>query len=150
MARVIAVACVSIFRWRRRLRRLFCNRTDSGVLPARGGRHHVTGVACMGIADRLVVGRIADMGRNEFTAAVVATIDDALPDGFNGHLRFVVVNGGAAGHVVHVGVMNAGQRRKLPMHTRRAQGRNQFADFDRACLHDGACPLCAAGRALAG
>ena len=89
------------------------------------------------------------MGRNEFTAAVVATIDNALPDGFNGHLRFVVVNGGAAGHIVHVGMMNARQRRELPMNTRRAQGRNQVANFDRAGFHDGACPLCVSGRALA-
>ena len=71
--------------------------------------HRVAGVACMGIAGRLVVRRVADMGRNKFTAAVVAAIDNALPDGFNGDPRIVVVNGGAAGHIVHVGVMNAWQ-----------------------------------------
>ena len=49
------------------------------------------------------------MGRDEFTAAVVAAIDNALADGFNADLRFVVVDGGAAGNIVHVGVMNAWQ-----------------------------------------
>ena len=95
------------------------------------------GVACMGITSHLVARRIADMSRNEFTAAVVAAIDNALPDGFNGDPCFVVVNGGAAGHVVHVGVMDAWQRRELPLHTRCAQGRNQVADFDGACFHGG-------------
>ena len=57
----------------------------------------------------LVVRRIANMGRDEFTAAVVAAIDNALADGFNADLRFVVVDGGAAGNIVHVGVMNAWQ-----------------------------------------
>ena len=71
--------------------------------------HRVTGVACMGIADRPVVRYIADMSRNKFTAAVVAAIDNALSDAFNSDLRFVVVNGGTAGHIVHVGVMNAWQ-----------------------------------------
>ena len=107
MAGMIAVACMNILH---RLRRLLCNRIESGVLAACVAMHHVAGVACMGIADRLVVRCIADMGRNELTAAVVAAINNALSDACNSDLRFVVVNGGAAGHIVHVGVMNAWQR----------------------------------------
>ena len=70
----------------------------------------VASVGGMDIPARSVLCGISEMGRDEFTAAVVAAIDNALPDGFNRDLRFAVVNGGAAGHIVHVGVMNNWQR----------------------------------------
>ena len=121
--------------------------TRMGILP-RGGRgscggpaaaltkcaadHHV---ARVGIAARLVVRRFAHVGRAKLTAAVVATIDNALADGVECDLRFVIVNGGAAGNVVHVGVVHAVQRGQLPLNARRAQGGYQFTDFDGACFH---------------
>ena len=102
--------------------------------------HRVTCMACMrrvGIASGFVVRANADMRRNQFTAAVVAAIDDTTADGVQRDLRFVVVHGRAAGHIVHVSVMHAGQRRKLAMDARRAQRGDQLADFDRACFHAG-------------
>ena len=72
--------------------------------------HRVAGVACMGIASRPVVCGFADVRRSEFTAAVVATIDDALPDRVQRDLRFVIVHRRTAGHIVHVSVMHTRQR----------------------------------------
>ena len=98
-------------------------------------------MACMsrmGITGRDMVSGLANMGGSEFTAAVVATIDDTLPEGVQRDHRFVVVHGRAAGHIVHIGVVHAGQRRQLPVDARCAQGRDQLADFDGACFHDGA------------
>ena len=98
----------------------------------------MTGVACVACVDssrRGVVCRTADMGWQEFTAAVVPAVDHLLPDGIEGDPRFVVVHGGAAGDVVHIGMMDAGERRELTPDARRAQGRDQLADFDGACFH---------------
>ena len=80
-----------------------------GVCGVRGVRG-VAGVSRIGITGRPVVRVFANMGGSEFAAAVVAAIDDTLPDGVQRDLRFVVVHGRAAGHIVHVRVMHAGQR----------------------------------------
>lgn len=69
------------------------------------------GVSFVGVPGRLVVSGIADMGWDEFAAAVVTAVDHALPDGFKRDFRFIIVNGRAAGDIIHVGVMNARERR---------------------------------------
>ena len=88
------------------------------------------------------------MGRDEFAAAVVAAVDHAVPDGFEGDSSFVVVHRRAAGDVVHVGVMNARQGRELPRDARRAQRGDQLADLDGACFYYD--QAWSAGRTLAG
>ena len=92
-------------------------------------------VACVGIAARLMIGPITNMRRHQLAPAVVATINNPLADGVQRDLCFVVVHGRAAGHVVHVGVLNAGQAQKLPVDAGCAQCRDQLANFDGACFH---------------
>jgi hypothetical protein len=66
-------------------------------------------VASVRIRCHLVVHGTADMGGNEFTAAVVAAINDALLDRLQRGLSFVIVHGRAADDVVHVRVVHAGK-----------------------------------------
>jgi hypothetical protein len=81
--------------------------------------------------------RRADVCGQHLTAAVVAALYDAPSDVLQRGLRFVVVDGGAAGDVVDIDVMNARQRRDLVLYASGAQARYQFADFNGACLHEG-------------
>jgi hypothetical protein len=65
--------------------------------------HHV---AFMRVCGHLVICSLADVSGNEFTTAVVAAVNDALPDLLRRRFRFVKVHGGTAGHIVHVDMMD--------------------------------------------
>ena len=131
MGAVARVAILRRCRWR------LCAQLELGALAVCASMHCVASMVSVDSSSHLVLCRIAYVGGNEFAAAVVAAIDNALPNSLEGDLRFVVVHGRAAGHVVHVGVMHAGQRRQLAMDTRCTQGGDQLADFDGACFHRG-------------
>ena len=118
----------------------WCLRCGAAHCRRRGGNvAGVPGVGAMAFVSRVLgmsLGR-ADVGGQHLAAAVVAALDDAPSDVLQRCLRLVVVHGGAAGDVVDVDVMNAGQRRDLALHAGGAQARDQFADFYGACLHEG-------------
>ena len=102
--------------------------------------HHVARVACrwLGMPERCIVARmrimatlrrrrrrgrrgVAQMRGKQLAATVVAAIRHPLADLIDADPRFVIADGCAAGHVVHVDRMDAGQRRELPLDPHRAQ-----------------------------
>ncbi len=92
----------------------------------------VSGVPVTGLG--MALGR-ADVRGQHLPTAVVAALDDAPPDVLQRSLRLVVVDGGAAGDIVDVDVVNARQSCDLALHAGGAQCRDESADFDGACLH---------------